>query len=144
MHGFHCGGIRAFVFMRAFVSKNNVTVLIIFSVLLTVGAATPESGKKVEAKTCLACHGPFDKIAEVTADFKTSSGEPVTPHQYIPHNEKTQANIPQCINCHKPHEMPPQGRVEKPQNVDWCYARCHHMRNLQKCTACHNETPKMN
>jgi hypothetical protein len=93
--------------------------------------------KKIEKSTCLACHGSYDDIAAATADFKTSSGETVTPHQYVPHEEKT--DIPECIECHKPHPIPLESKeqVVKPNNIEWCYTSCHHVKNLQPCSACH-------
>lgn len=92
--------------------------------------------KKVEKSMCLACHGSFDAIAAATADYKTPQGETVTPHQYVPHEEKE--DIPECVECHVPHSKSPESgeEVVKPNNVDWCYS-CHHTSNLMPCSTCH-------
>ncbi len=108
---------------------------------IMTSASPQENSKKEEPKAaalkCLDCHGPFDKIAEATAYFQAPSGETVTPHRYVPHADKK--DIPECIECHRPHEVPLKDKssVVKPDNVDWCYSSCHHPRNLQPCNACH-------
>lgn len=96
-----------------------------------------ETEAAMDASTCLACHGSFDDIAEATAGFATASGETTTPHRYIPHDDKE--GIPECTECHTPHEMPLEdvSSVAKPDNVDWCYESCHHAYNLQPCSTCH-------
>ena len=98
-----------------------------------------EGGKEADevVKKCLACHGPYDELAKATADFTTASGETVTPHQYVPHEEKK--DIPKCTECHVPHEIPLEdvSKVVKPDNIDWCYESCHHAYNLQPCSTCH-------
>ncbi|MEJ2246404.1 MAG: hypothetical protein P8Y80_10065 [Acidobacteriota bacterium] len=84
-----------------------------------------------------------DEIAAATADYVAPSGETVSPHRYVPHAEKT--DIPECIECHKPHPIPPELKEEaaesaepaNPANIDWCYNGCHHVRNLEPCSACH-------
>jgi hypothetical protein len=100
-------------------------------------AAAPKEEKGAVAQKCLACHGPFDKIAQATADYVAPSGETVTPHQYIPHDEKK--DIPECTECHKPHEIPLEDKstVVIPDNLDYCYTSCHHSQNLQPCSTCH-------
>ena len=120
-------------------------VLFLISVFGAFALATGEDGQEsseeteteVAAQTCLACHGSFDDIAEATADFTTSTGETSTPHRYIPHDDKE--GIPECIECHMPHEMPLEdvSTVVKPDNVDWCYESCHHAYNLEPCSTCH-------
>lgn len=91
----------------------------------------------VEELACLECHGPYDKLAEATADYVTPSGEIATPHQYVPHKEKKV--IPQCTECHKSHPIPLESmeQVVKPKYMDWCYTRCHHSWDLQSCISCH-------
>ena len=106
----------------------------------TLAGAIPQEGssdRKVVKTQCLACHGPYDKLAAETADYKAPSGETVTPHQYIPHAEKQ--DIPECVECHTPHPIPfePGYKVVIPNNIDFCYDSCHHIRNLQPCSACH-------
>lgn len=92
---------------------------------------------KVDKTMCLACHGSFDDIAAATADYTAPSGETVTPHQYVPHQENPE--IPECTECHKPHPIPLESKdqVVKPKKIDWCYASCHHMNNLMACSGCH-------
>jgi hypothetical protein len=104
-------------------------------------AAAPQAIKTVEtkgvAKKCLTCHGSYDALAEKTSKFQASSGETVTPHQYVPHAEKT--DIPDCTECHIEHPVPleDKSKVVKPKNLDWCYSSCHHANNLQPCKTCH-------
>jgi nitrate/TMAO reductase-like tetraheme cytochrome c subunit len=99
--------------------------------------STPKAESGKVAAKCLACHGPYDKLAETTTDFKAKSGETVTPHMYVPHAEKT--DIPACTECHTPHEIPlgDKSEVVKPDNLDYCYHSCHHMQNFQTCSTCH-------
>jgi len=119
-----------------------IAVLMSGTFALPATAESQAEAKKVEAQTvaqkCLACHGPYDKLAEKTAGFKASSGETVTPHQYVPHAEKKE--FPECTGCHLvPHPVPLQDKSEvvKPDGVAWCYSSCHHASNLQPCKACH-------
>jgi hypothetical protein len=99
------------------------------------GAGESEIGPV--AKTCLACHGSYDDIAKDTADFIAPSGETVTPHQYVPHEEKK--DIPECTECHQSHDIPLEdvSKVVMPDNLDYCYQSCHHAYNLQPCSTCH-------
>jgi NAD-dependent SIR2 family protein deacetylase len=119
----------------------SLVLVLLFGTLALVTAAAPQEVKKIEttgvAQKCLACHGSYDKLAAATAKFKASSGETVTPHQYVPHDEKK--DIPDCTECHKPHPIPLEDKsaVVKPDNVDWCYTACHHAQNLQPCKNCH-------
>ena len=118
-----------------------ILMLLFGALALAMDAALQGDAKKEETKAavpqCLACHGPFDKLAASTADFKTASGETVTPHQYVPHADKK--DIPECTECHTPHEVPLKDKasVVKPKDVDWCYSSCHHASNLQPCKTCH-------
>jgi hypothetical protein len=93
--------------------------------------------KKTVAEKCLACHGPFDKLAEKTAGFTAVSGETGTPHRYVPHAEKT--DIPECTECHIPHPVPLEDKSDavKPDNITYCFNSCHHAHNLQPCKNCH-------
>jgi hypothetical protein len=92
---------------------------------------------KIDKDKCLACHGPYDQLIEKTAPFKTPGGETVVPHRYVPHEEKK--DIPECTECHTPHTIPLEDKstVEKPKDVKWCYANCHHQNNFQSCSGCH-------
>jgi Zn finger protein HypA/HybF involved in hydrogenase expression len=116
-------------------------ILVFAAFALTTDTMAQEAAKQAETdevtQKCLACHGPYDKLAQATADYTAPSGETVTPHQYVPHEEKK--DIPKCTECHKPHEIPLQDKstVVKPGNIDFCYAYCHHAQNLQPCSNCH-------
>jgi hypothetical protein len=121
---------------RYFIAAALFLVLGVFSFIGAVAQDAKEE-KKIEKSVCLACHGSYDDIAAATADYVTPSGETVTPHQYIPHKENPE--IPECVECHKPHPIPPESKeqVVKPDNIDYCYNSCHHIQNLQPCSTCH-------
>jgi hypothetical protein len=115
-------------------------ILMIGAFAIYAAAATQGIGTIVTkgvAKKCLACHGSYDALAEKTSKYKTSSGETVTPHKYVPHSEKS--DIPDCTECHIEHPIPleDKSKVVKPKNIDWCYSSCHHANNLQPCKSCH-------
>ena len=119
-----------------------VPSLILASVLGTftlVGAIQedPDQVTMTEASPCLECHGPYDELAEATADYVTPSGETATPHQYVPHKEKE--DIPECAECHESHPIPLESMEQtvKPKYIDWCYMRCHHNWDFQSCHSCH-------
>jgi hypothetical protein len=118
-----------------------ILMLLVGTFTLLTEAATQDSAQNTEKQTvaqkCLACHGPYDKLAEKTANFKTAGGETVTPHQYVPHEDKT--DIPECTECHVPHPVPLEDKstVVKPDKLTFCYSNCHHMANLQPCKDCH-------
>jgi hypothetical protein len=95
----------------------------------------PKAEIKVKKEKCLECHGPYTKIIEATKSYQASSGETVSPHQYVPHAEK--ADMPECEECHTAHPIPPATKPEKPKNLDFCYQTCHHAFNLQPCKNCH-------
>ena len=105
-----------------------------------VGAA---AGKQDTSKTsCLMCHGPYDKLAAKAPFFngfdpKKSKITTVNPHQYWPHEEKTEKGIQDCVECHKPHKenMRPGDKVEK-ATVEKCFG-CHHDRTFDRCKSCH-------
>ena len=125
----------------------SVIVLIFIVVSFVSAIAEDESGEeKVDKSICLACHGSFDDIAAATADYKAPSGETVSPHRYVPHKQNAENSaqseepeIPQCVECHVPHPIPPESKdqVIIPKKIDWCYASCHHMNDLQPCGNCH-------
>jgi hypothetical protein len=115
-------------------------VLIFGTLILATDAVPQDDAKKAETKpakeTCLACHGPFDKLAASTADYETPSGEKTSPHKYIPHADKK--DIPDCNECHTPHPVPIQDvKAVVKANIDYCYTACHHAHNLQACSTCH-------
>jgi predicted CXXCH cytochrome family protein len=100
--------------------------------------AAPTAPANVTA-TCLACHGPYDKLMAATATYAGwSNGEVTSPHRYEPHLSKAAKDIPECTNCHRQHPVPPTASdiaaLPKP-DPSWCYG-CHHMRVLQ-CGTCH-------
>jgi hypothetical protein len=117
--------------------------IIAFVALIFFGSlalATQEAKKppeKMDKEKCLSCHGPYEKIAKATENFKTPSEEVSTPHRYVPHDG---TEIPQCTECHIQHKLDPlpeKSTVDKPKDLDFCYNGCHHMRNLQPCKNCH-------
>jgi hypothetical protein len=118
-----------------------IPTLLLGTFALLAIAEPQDNAEKQETKTvaqkCLACHGSYEKLAEKTANFKTSSGETATPHRYAPHDEKK--DIPECTECHIPHPVPLEDKstVVKPNGVAWCYSSCHHASNLQPCKTCH-------
>jgi hypothetical protein len=104
----------------------------------TGGAPQSDKGKDAKAGTpnCLACHGPFDKLAAATADYEAPSGEKTSPHKYIPHSDKSA--LPECTECHRPHPVPLEDKSAVVKaTVEFCYTNCHHTRNLQACSTCH-------
>ncbi len=90
----------------------------------------------VKADTCLACHGPYEKLSADTANYSGwISGEKLSPHRYFPHDTK---DIPECVFCHKPHPIPPSASdIKAMLNVKptYCY-ECHHMGQMT-CGDCH-------
>ena len=110
-------------------------------VLLVFGSAEfaaqePKPPEKMTKDLCLTCHGPFEKVIEKNVKFKFSEEETINPHRYIPHDGQEAL---ECTECHLPHKIPLEDKstVVKPNNVEFCLASCHHMRNFQPCTACH-------
>jgi Cytochrome c3 len=110
---------------------------------LATGEGVQDAAKPPEAADsgpkCLDCHGPYDDLAKATANYTMPSGEVATPHQYVPHDERVEKNIPKCTECHTKHEIPllDKSTVAKPNNMDYCYQNCHHVNNFQPCSACH-------
>ncbi len=86
---------------------------------------------------CLTCHGPFDKLAESSANYVAPSGEKGTPHRYVPHKSKTEEDVPDCTKCHTKHPLDPlpaKGAIDVSKvGVKWCYDQCHHEKNLKSC-----------
>ncbi len=111
----------------------------------TAAATTGQSGTNtsstgtVAKDMCLACHGPFSKLAASTANYEAPSGEKGSPHLYVPHTSTDASKVPECSNCHTPHPVPPTaGAKPTPANVDWCYQTCHHENDFTPCKQCHN------
>ena len=89
---------------------------------------------------CLHCHGPFNKLIEVTANYVAPSGEKTSPHRYVPHDSKLEKDIPECSHCHTAHSLsslPANGSMDLSKvSVEWCFT-CHHEKNFQSCKDCH-------
>jgi len=119
---------KSFLFLCA------LMVLLIFGGLAL--ATQEKTDSKIDKEKCLGCHGPYEKIINATAEWKAPSGETLSPHRYVPHDNQ---DIPQCTECHTQHEIPLKDKstVVKPQDVQFCFEGCHHMRNLQPCKNCH-------
>jgi hypothetical protein len=90
---------------------------------------------------CLRCHAPFDKIIEASAKYVAPSGEKGSPHRYVPHDSKQEADIPECSHCHTAHPLDPlpaKGSIDMSKvGVKWCYDTCHHEKDLKSCKECH-------
>jgi hypothetical protein len=109
--------------------------------IIAGGAVSSDFGRSIEIKgvsvQCLACHGSYDELIAATADYRTSKGVAVNPHQYVPHAEKK--GIPDCTDCHVAHPIPltDAAQVERVESLSWCYMRCHHTSTFDACGRCH-------
>ncbi len=124
-------------------------IFVITATNSTLGVAPEESSTVLAAQTaekparteCLSCHGPFDKLTEVTGNYVAPSGEKISPHRFVPHDSKNDNDIPECANCHKAHPLDPlptHGSIDLSKvEVKWCYETCHHEKNLTSCKQCH-------
>ena len=119
---------------RLFYACASILALTLWLTGSSLAADTTSTVVKSSNETCLGCHGPYEKLISATANYKMPrGGEKMSPHVYEPHNTK---DIPECINCHKPHPVPLTSKEGLPKpNVDWCYA-CHHTGTLT-CGGCH-------
>ena len=101
-------------------------------------AAAPAAPTKTD---CLSCHGPFDKLVADTGKFTAPSGEKISPHRFVPHDSKSDDDVPECTNCHKAHPLDPlpeKGSIDLSKvSVQWCYDSCHHEKNFKSCKECH-------
>jgi len=90
---------------------------------------------------CLSCHGPFDKLIAASSKYVAPSGEKTSPHRYVPHDSKKEADIPKCDNCHTAHSLDPLPSAKSIDlskvGVKWCYDACHHEKDLTSCKKCH-------
>ena len=102
-------------------------------------AAEAASEQKNQSAACLACHGgSFDKLATKPASFKTATGELINPHVYVPHDKKEAQNIPNCLDCHSKHSLPPTEKIDLTKvTVNSCFLACHHTEAFQRCDTCH-------
>ncbi|MDA8125613.1 MAG: cytochrome c3 family protein [Deltaproteobacteria bacterium] len=110
-------------------------LVLAFSLSAAFSSAQTAPGTKDTTKTCLSCHGPYDKLRAAGSNYVWPKGEKHSPHMYVRHNTK---DIPECINCHKVHAMPPtpagtaaMGKA----NPEYCFT-CHHTKELT-CGTCH-------
>jgi hypothetical protein len=105
------------------------------------GSQATAAAAKPTKSDCLNCHGPFDKLVGMTDKYVAPSGEKISPHRYVPHDSKKDADIPECTNCHVAHPLDPlptQGSVDLSKvNVQYCYETCHHEKNFTPCKSCH-------
>ena len=112
-------------------------------------AAAPE--KKVEAKEvvtdeCISCHS-LDEVSAASADYVAESGEVANPHRTVdedapnPHEATGYEKVIDCGKCHTAHESdtPSADDVKLPENVNYCYTKCHHQRTFEDCSDCHND-----
>jgi hypothetical protein len=117
-------------------------LVLMLGMLAAAGVALEVPQRKIEikgvARKCFSCHS-YSKIREATAKYKASGDVEVTPHQYIPHKDTENGDVPDCTECHQEHPFPlvDKSKVVKPKNIDFCYNACHHMNNLDSCTKCH-------
>ncbi len=106
-------------------------------------ATTPASTAPVSSDTCLACHGPYDKVVQASAKYTTVDGAPVNPHTTIdisadnPHS--TGKGTPDCGKCHQSHPVPLASPADVPApKLDYCFS-CHHEHNFTPCKQCHTD-----
>ena len=95
----------------------------------------PEASPGDQTNTCLLCHGPFEKLVEATKGYTWPNGDITSPHKYEPHKSKDKID---CINCHKPHPLPPsESDIKAMADPDpsYCYS-CHHT-GVLSCGTCH-------
>jgi hypothetical protein len=94
-----------------------------------------------ESAPCLVCHGPFDRLIEITKSYMAPSYERTSPHRFIPHDQPAAENIPDCTHCHSEHALSPlpaSGTIDVTKvEISWCYAACHHKANFTPCRSCH-------
>jgi hypothetical protein len=120
--------------------RASLLFLIVISGGYMVGQGRIAYGAEANVQAaCLKCHGgSFDTLASRKPAFKAHNGEMVNPHQYVPHNEKKSENVPDCMNCHTRHPIPPREKIDLSKiNLDSCYLSCHHEQNFQPCGKCH-------
>ena len=101
-------------------------------------ASGPVAGRAEDG--CLGCHGPFDKLIQVSSKYVAPSGEKTSPHRYVPHDSKQEKDIPDCSRCHTKHPLSPlpaKASIDLSKvSVEWCYT-CHHEKNFTSCKDCH-------
>ena len=102
------------IYVIRFVQLNSLIILIVMLMMGITGCkegaeSRPTSAVNAPASravagladnTCLDCHGPFDKLIKVSANYVAPSGEKISPHRYVPHDSKLEKDIPDCSHCH--------------------------------------------
>ena len=102
--------------------------------------------KEVVAEECISCHS-LEEVAVGSADYVAESGEVANPHRTIdedasnPHEATGNEHAIDCGKCHTAHESdtPSADDVSLPENVNYCYTKCHHQRTFEDCSNCHND-----
>lgn len=117
------------------------SLMMLFVALCAPAAFAAGAGPSPEE--CLSCHGgTLEKLAGLTAGYKTPAGDAVNPHTWLdpaakkPHESR---KLPECLKCHEAHPLPPKsGYKPKKATVDNCYG-CHHMETFESCSSqgCH-------
>ena len=91
------------------------------------GAPANSIPLRLPQSTCLACHGTYEKLAELTKDstaYETPEGTYVNPH--VPPSDTHEQNV-ECYNCHKIH---------RDYDLQGYCNQCHHTGDLT-CYTCH-------
>ena len=90
---------------------------------------------------CLSCHGPFEKVAQASADYKFFDGSVVNPHTTVeltaskPH--VSGKGVVDCVRCHQPHPQPLASVSDVvPADLTYCFG-CHHQGVFTPCSQCH-------
>lgn len=100
------------------------------------GAPLPAAGKAANKDKCLSYHS-WDQLSAGAPGFRSTNGEKVSPHVYVPHKQKDAGGIPDCKNCHVAHPVPLTSKAGLMKaNVEWCFS-CHHTGELKACAQCH-------
>lgn len=107
----------------------------------TSAAIQPAVNAAMLKDTCLACHGPIEKLVKATPSFTTKDGEKVNPHITVDFFAKkphaSSEGVMECGKCHTPHPIPVTSVKDLPKaNVDFCFS-CHHKENFTPCSECH-------
>lgn len=112
----------------------------------TTPAPEEKEVKEVVTNECLSCH-PLDEVAVLSTDYLTESGETANPHRTVdedapnPHEATGNEKVIDCGKCHIAHETdnPSVEDIALPDNVNYCYTKCHHQRTFEACSDCHND-----
>ena len=123
---------------------NKIFLSVTAALVITMNAAlTPAvaTENKVSTTTmtkdqCLSCHGPLDVFLKKDVKYETG-GQVINPHRPVPHDSTKAEDFPDCVNCHKPHTLPPpKGFKDTKVEVSICYD-CHHNYKFEACSQCH-------